>query len=74
MVLCLAAQPCPTLCDPLHLPGSSVHGILQGRILEWVAYPFSRESSGSRNQTGSPALGADSLPAEPPGKPQLTMH
>jgi len=33
-----------TLCDPMDctLPGSSVHGILQARILEWVAYPFSR--------------------------------
>ena len=34
---------CPTLCDPLDcsLPGSSVHGILWARILEWVAIPFS---------------------------------
>ena len=39
------------------------------RILEWVAYPFSRGSSQPRNQTVSPALQADSLPAEPPGKP-----
>ena len=38
---------CPTLCDPpgCSLPGSSVHGILQARILEWVAIPFSRECS-----------------------------
>ena len=35
---------CLTLCDPMHcsLPGSSVHGILQARILEWIAFPFSR--------------------------------
>ena len=39
------------------------------RILEWVAYPFSRGSSQPRNQTGSPALQADSLPAELSGKP-----
>ena len=41
------AQSCPTLCDPTNcsLPGSSVHGILQTRILEWVAIPFSREAS-----------------------------
>ena len=47
------AQSCPTLCDPVDcsLPGSSVHGILQARILEWVADPFSRESSQSRNRT-----------------------
>ena len=40
------AQSCPTLCDPMdcNLPGSSVHGILQARILEWVAISFSRGS------------------------------
>ena len=46
-------QSCPTLCDPMDctLPGSSVHAILQARILEQVAVPFSRGSSQSRNQT-----------------------
>ena len=44
------------------------HGILQARILEWVAFPFSRESS----QLRSPTLQADSLPAEPQGKPKNT--
>ena len=41
------AQSCLTLCDPVDYspPGSSVHGILQARILEWVAISFSRESS-----------------------------
>ena len=40
-------QSCPTLCDPMHgsPPRSSVHGILQARILEWVAMPSSRGSS-----------------------------
>ena len=40
-------QLCPTLCDPMdcRLPGSSVHGTIQARILEWVAIPFSRGSS-----------------------------
>ena len=49
----LVAQSCPTLCDPMDwsLPGSSVRGILQGRILEWVAIPFSRGSSRLRDQT-----------------------
>ena len=44
------AQLCPTLCDPMDcsLPGSSVHGILQARILEWVAISFSRGSSQPR--------------------------
>ena len=42
--MCSVAQPCPTLCDPVDYspPGSSVHGILQVRILEWVAISFSR--------------------------------
>ena len=45
------AQSCPTLCDPLDcsLPGFSVHGILQARILEWVAISFSGGSSGPRD-------------------------
>ena len=45
--LVLVAQLCPTFCDPMgySLPGSSVHGILQTRILEWVAIPFSRISA-----------------------------
>ena len=40
-------QSCPTLCDPkdCSLPGSSVHRILQARMLKWVAIPFSRGSS-----------------------------
>ena len=46
-------------------PGSSILGIFQARILEWVAIPFSRGSSWPR----SPALQADSLPFELPGKP-----
>ena len=40
------------------------------KMLEWVAYPFSSESSRPRNQTGSPALQADSLPTELSGKPK----
>ena len=44
---------CPTLCDPMDCspPGSSVHGILQARMLEWVAIPFSRGSFQPRDQT-----------------------
>ena len=42
------AQSCPTLCDPM---GYTVHGILQARMLEWVAFPFSRGSSQPRDQT-----------------------
>ena len=49
----LVSQLCPTLCDPMDcsLPGSSVHGILQARILEWVAIPSPRKSSLPRDQT-----------------------
>ena len=46
----------------------AVHGILWARILEWVAFPFSKGSS----QPRSPALQVDSLPAEPQGKPKNT--
>ena len=49
--------------------GSSACGILQARILEWVANPFFMGSSWPRDWTGSPALWVDSLPSEPPGKP-----
>ena len=47
------AQSCPTLCDPLDCspPGSSVHGILQTRILQWIAIFFSRGSSQPGDQT-----------------------
>ena len=52
-VCCVHAQSCPTLCDPTHWspPGSSVHGILQARVLEWVAISSSRASSLARDQT-----------------------
>ena len=65
--MCVHPQSCLTLCNQ-RPPGFSVHGILQERILEWVAMPFSRWSSWLRNQTWSPALQEDSLPSEPPGK------
>ena len=47
------AQSCPTLCDPMDhsLPGSSIHGIFQARVLEWVAISFSRGSSQPRDWT-----------------------
>ena len=49
----LVTQSCATLCDPMKgsLPGSSVHGILQVRILEWVAISLSRRSSQPRDWT-----------------------
>ena len=53
MAKVLVAQLCPTLCDPMDcsLLASSVHGILQARILERIAIPFSRGSSQSRDRT-----------------------
>ena len=53
MLYVLVTQLCPTLCDPMDCspPASSVYGILQAGILEWVAIPFSRGSSQPRNQT-----------------------
>ena len=49
----LVAQLCPTLCDPMDCSptDSSIHGISQARILEWVAISFSRESSCARDRT-----------------------
>ena len=70
-------QLCPTLCDPVDHspPGSSVHGILQARILEWVAMPSSVESSQPRGQMSmSPDWQATSLPLVPPEKPIFIMR
>ena len=52
-VCVLVTQSCLTVCNPTDCssPGSSVHGILQARILEWVAMPFSRGSSQPMDQT-----------------------
>ena len=57
-------QSCPPLCNPVDssLPGSSVHGIPQARILEWVAIPFSRGPSQPRDQILSSSWQAGFLP------------
>ena len=60
------AQLCPTLCDPMDY---TVHGILQDRILEWIAFTFFRGSSQPRVEPRSSALQVESLLAEPQGKP-----
>ena len=52
---------------------SSVHGIFQTRILEWIAISFSR-SSDPGIEPGSPALQADALPSEPPGKSNVVSR
>ena len=70
-------QSCPTLCNPMHCspPGSSVYGIVQARILDWLPFP----SPGDLPDPGiklispeSPALQTDSLPTEPSRKPVAT--
>ena len=74
---CLVAKSSPILCDPLDcsLPGSSVHGIFQARIQEWVAFP----SPGDLPHPGikpmspaSPALPSGFFTATQPGKPILS--
>ena len=69
--LSLGVQSCPTLCDPMDLSGSSVHGIFLAGILEWVPFP----SLGDLPNPGiksvspvSPALQENSLSTEPSGK------
>ena len=72
--VCMRAKSCLSLCDPMDcsLPGSFVHGILQARILEWVAMPSSRGSSWPRGWTciswGS-CIAGGFFTAEPLGKP-----
>ena len=60
-----------TLCSPIDcsLPGSSVHGLLQARILEWVAMPSSRDLPDPGIKPESHELQVDSLPSEPLEKP-----
>ena len=64
-------QSCPIQCDPMDysLPGSSVHGILQARLLEWVSMSFSRGSSQPRDWTQVSCIAGRFFTAEPPGKP-----
>ena len=75
VVLCTVAQSCLTLCDPMdyNLPDSSVHGISQAKILEWVAI-FFRVSSWPRNWTCISAWQADSLPLSHQGNPLLWVQ
>ena len=68
---CLVPKSCPSLCDPIDCspPGSSVHGILQARTLEWVAMSCSRGSSWPRDWTHISCIGRRALfTTEPPGK------
>ena len=62
-------QLCPALCDPMDC---IVHGILQARLLEWAAFPFSGDLPHPGMAPRSPTLQADSLPAETQGKSKNT--
>ena len=68
--LCLVAQSCPTLCEPEDCspPVSSVHGLLQARILEWVAIPFSRRTSQPTDWTQISCITSRFLPVWATGK------
>ena len=68
---CLVTQSCPTLCDSMDCSpsGSSVHGILQARVLEWVAMPSSRGSSQPRDRTWVFYIAGRFFTTELPGKP-----
>ena len=64
-----------TLCDPMNcsLPGPSVHGIFQARVLQCVAFPSPGDLPDPGIEPGSPALQADALLSEPPGKSAHTI-
>ena len=68
----LVSKPCLTLCDPMDCSplGSSVHGILQARILEWVAVSFSRASSRPRDWICISYISGGFFTSEPPGQPR----
>ena len=70
----LVAQSCLTRCNPMNCSplGSSVPGILQARILEWIAIPSLEDLCNPGIEPRSPTLQADSLLSEPPGKPIQT--
>ena len=70
---CLVTKLCPILCNPMDcsLPGSSVHGVSQARILEWVVMPSSTGSSQPRDRAHVSWLAGGSFITEPPGKSVL---
>ena len=65
------AQSCLTLCNPMDcsLPGFTVDGIFQARVLSGLPFPSPGDLPDPGIELRSPALQADALPAEPPGKP-----
>ena len=72
---CLLTQLCLTVCNSMDCspPGSSVHGILQAKILKWVAISFSKGSSWARDQTRISYMAGRFFTAESTGKPSTTF-
>ena len=75
-MLCLVTKSCPTLCNPMDcsLPGPSVHGILQVRVLERVVMTSSKGFLDPGIKPASPALQADSLPLSHQGNIHIYMY
>ena len=73
--VCARAQLCLTPCYPIggSLPGSSIHGILQARILEWATMPSSKGSPHPEIRPTSPALASGFFTTAPPGKPPVVI-
>ena len=72
--VCVCALSFLTLCDSMGLPGSSVHGIFPGGILDWVAISSSRRSSQPRDRTCVSCIAVGFLTAELPGKASQQSH
>ena len=74
--LMLSLQSCLTLCSLIDCspPGFSVHGILQARILEWVAISSSKGSSRPRDWTRNYCITGGFFTTEPPAKPKIALH
>ena len=72
---CLVTKLCPTLSHPMYCspPGTSVHGILQGKILGWVAISLSRGSSQPRDRIRGSGTADEFSTTEPLGKPLYTQ-
>ena len=73
--VCVCAQSCSTLHNHMDysLSDSFVHRIFQARIQEWAAISTPRDLPDPGIKPGSPALQADTLPSEPPGKPLMRV-
>ena len=76
LVVVLVSHSCLTLCNPTDysLPGSSVHGTLKARILEWIVIPSPEDLPDPGIESRSPALQTDSLPSELQGKFSWMNH